>query len=66
MVLIMNGLEKESMTFREGVDLMVDRAALAMGLSPDTIKVVKACNAVLQLKFPVKLKGYTQRTSVAC
>jgi glutamate dehydrogenase (NAD(P)+) len=59
----MNSLEKESMTFREGVDLMVDRAALAMGLSPDTIKVVKACNAVLQLKFPVKLKG---RTEVIC
>jgi len=59
----MNSLEKESMTFREGVDLMVDRAALAMGLSPDTIKVVKACNAVLQLKFPVKLKG---RTDVIC
>ena len=57
----MNSFEKESMTFREGVDLMVDRAALAMGLSPDTIRVVKACNAVLQLRFPVKLK---QRTEV--
>jgi len=48
------------MTFREGVDLMVDRAALAMKLSPDALKVVKACNAVLQLKFPVKLKGRTE------
>jgi glutamate dehydrogenase (NAD(P)+) len=56
----MNSFEKESMTFREGGDLMVDRAALAMGLSPDTIRVVKACNAVLQLKFPVKLKGRTE------
>ena len=56
----MNSIDQESMTFREGVDLMVDRAALAMGLSPDTIKVVKACNAVLQLKFPVKLKDRTE------
>ena len=56
----MNSLERESMTFREGVDLMVDRAALAMKLSPDALKVVKACNAVLQLKFPVKLKGRTE------
>ena len=56
----MNSFEREIMTFREGVDLMVDRAALAMKLSPDALKVVKACNAVLQLKFPVKLKGRTE------
>ena len=56
----MNSFERESMTFREGVDLMVDRAALAIKLSPDALKVVKACNAVLQLKFPVKLKGRTK------
>jgi glutamate dehydrogenase (NAD(P)+) len=56
----MNPLQIESMTFREGVDLMVDRAALAMRLSPDAVKVVKACNAVLQLKFPVKLKDRTE------
>ena len=59
----MNSDKRESMTFREGVDHMFDRAALAMKLSPDAIKVVKACNAVLQLKFPVKLK---QRTEVVC
>jgi hypothetical protein len=44
------------MPFREGVDRMVDRSALAMSLSPDTIRAVKACNAVLQIKFPVMLK----------
>lgn len=47
---------QESMSFREGVDRMVDRAALIMGLSPDTVRAVKACNAVLQIKFPVMLK----------
>ena len=51
----MNSLDRESITFREGVELMVDRAALAMKLSPDVIKLVKACDAILQLKFPVKL-----------
>jgi glutamate dehydrogenase (NAD(P)+) len=57
----MSEIKRESMTFREGVDLMVDHAALIMRLNPDAVKAVKACNAVLQLKFPVKLK---QRTEV--
>jgi glutamate dehydrogenase (NAD(P)+) len=56
----MNSIDHESMTFKEGVDLMVDRAALAMDLSPDAVRVVKACNAVLQLRFPVKLKHRTE------
>lgn len=43
------------MSFREGVDRMVDRVALAIGLNPDTAKMIQACSAVLQLKFPVKL-----------
>ncbi|UCB55756.1 MAG: Glu/Leu/Phe/Val dehydrogenase [Thiotrichales bacterium] len=59
----MSNINQESMTFREGVDLMVDRAALIMELSPDAIRTVKACNAVLQLKFPVKLDN---RTEVIC
>jgi len=47
---------KESMTFCEGVDRMVDRAVLAAGLDPATAKVIQACNAVIQLKFPVRLR----------
>ena len=43
----------ESMTFREGIDRMVDRAALAIGLDTETAKVIQACNAVIQIKFPV-------------
>ena len=50
-------ISNESMSFREGVDLMVDRATLAIGLNPDTAKIIQACNAVLQLKFPVKLSN---------
>lgn len=45
------------MSFREGVDRMVDRATLAIGLDPDTAKAIQACNAVLQIRFPVKLDG---------
>lgn len=56
----MVSIEKESMTFRESVDLMVDRAALVMQLSPEAIKAVKACNAVLQVQFPVKLNKRTE------
>lgn len=48
---------QESMSFREGVDRMVDRATLAAGLDPDTARIIKACNAVLQIKFPVKVRG---------
>ena len=58
--MMMDTVKVESMTFREGVDLMVDRAALFMGLNADAVRVVKACNAVLQLKFPVKLKDRTE------
>ena len=48
------------MSFREGVDRMVDRATLAIGLNPDTAKIIQACNAVIQLKFPVKLSDRTE------
>ena len=48
---------QETMSFSEGVDRMVDRAILALGLHPDTAKAIQACNAVLQLNFPVKLNG---------
>jgi len=52
-----SNINKESMSFREGVDRMVDRATLAIGLNPETAKIIQACNAVLQLKFPVKLNN---------
>ena len=45
----------ESMTFREGIDRMVDRASLAIGLNAETAKVIQACNAVIQVKFPVRI-----------
>lgn len=48
---------QESMTFRECVDRMVDRAIVAAGLDPDTAKIIQACNVVSQIKFPVRIRG---------
>ncbi|MCW8922162.1 MAG: Glu/Leu/Phe/Val dehydrogenase [Gammaproteobacteria bacterium] len=44
-------------TFRESVDLMVDRAICVMGLDEGTSSAIKACNSVLQVQFPVKIRG---------
>ncbi|MGD8784690.1 MAG: Glu/Leu/Phe/Val dehydrogenase [Thioalkalispiraceae bacterium] len=48
---------KETMTFRECVDRMVDRAIIASGFDPNTAKIIQACNVISQIKFPVKIQG---------
>jgi len=49
--------KQESMSLRESVDRMVDRATLAIGLDPDAAKVIQACNMVSQMKFPARVRG---------
>ena len=44
-------------TFRDSVNLMVDRAMSAMDLDPGIAIAIKSCNAVLQVQFPVKIRG---------
>lgn len=44
-------------SFRKSVDLMVDKAITAMNLDNGTAQAIKTCNAVLQVKFPVKIRG---------
>lgn len=44
-------------SFRESVDLMVDRAMAVMELDEGTASAIKTCNAVLQVQFPVKIRG---------
>ena len=44
-------------SFRECVDLMVDKAMAVMKLDTGTANAIKTCNAVLQVKFPVKIRG---------
>ncbi len=44
-------------SFRDGVNLMVDRAISVMGLDAGIASAIKACNAVIQVQFPVKIRG---------
>jgi len=44
-------------SFRESVNLMVDKAMTAMNLDEGTALAIKSCNAVLQVQFPVKIRG---------
>ena len=44
-------------SFRESVNLMVDRAIAALGLDAGTASALKTCSAVLQVQFPVKIRG---------
>ena len=48
------------LSFLESVDHMVDRALLSMDLASDVAEAIKACNAVIQVKFPVKIRGKVQ------
>ena len=44
-------------SFRESVDLMVDKAMSVLKLDAGTAQAIKTCNAVLQVQFPVKIRG---------
>ena len=44
-------------TFNESVNLMVDRAIKVLDLDPGTAQAIKSCNCVLQVRFPVKIRG---------
>ncbi|MDT8382943.1 MAG: Glu/Leu/Phe/Val dehydrogenase [Gammaproteobacteria bacterium] len=47
----------QEISFRESVNRMVDCALEVMDLAPDVAAAIKACNAVLQVNFPVKIRG---------
>ena len=49
-------LENEP-SFHESVNLMVDRAIAVMDLEAGVATAIKTCNAVLQVQFPVKIRG---------
>lgn len=44
-------------SFSQTVNHMVDRAVQALQLDARIASAVKACNAVLQVTFPVEIKG---------
>lgn len=46
-----------SNSFRADVDHLVDRAISVLEIDEGVAQAIKGCNAVLQVSFPVKLKG---------
>ncbi len=45
------------LSFRENVDNMVESAMRILGISETLGEAIKACRSVLQVKFPVKIRG---------
>ena len=52
----MNQLNKKP-TFLENVDMMVNETINHIKIDPNISKILKTCRSVIQLKFPVKIKG---------
>ena len=44
-------------TFLTSVRHMFDRAAAALDIAPDLVETIRECNSVIQLRFPVRLRG---------
>ena len=44
-------------TFLENVDMMVNDTIDRIKIDPNIAKILKTCRSVIQLKFPVKIKG---------
>ncbi len=44
-------------TFLTSVRHMFDRAATALDIAPDLVETIRECNSVIQLRFPVRLRG---------
>lgn len=49
--------KSQNLSFRQNVDRMADRAIEVLGLDQGTAQAIKGCNSVLQLRFPVMIKG---------
>ena len=45
------------LNFRDSVDLMFNRAASFMDISPKLIEKIRVCNATYIVRFGVKLRG---------
>ena len=46
--------------FLGSVRRMFDKAAAALGTEPDLVETIRECNSVIQLRFPVRLRGRYQ------
>jgi glutamate dehydrogenase (NAD(P)+) len=52
--------EQEPLSFRQSVDRMVDRALQALELDEGMQRAIKVCNSVIQVSFPVRIRGCIQ------
>ncbi|MBL1259645.1 MAG: Glu/Leu/Phe/Val dehydrogenase [Thiotrichaceae bacterium] len=52
-----NTEESSAPSFSSNVDRMVDHAFSILKLDEGTAQAIKSCNSVLQVKFPVKIRG---------
>jgi len=55
-----NNRKPRKLSFRQNVNRMLDRAIKVVNLDKGTAQAIKACNSVLQVKFPVKIRGNIQ------
>ena len=53
----MSNNENKSLSFSESVNHMADRAFQAMDMDPGIAAAIKACNSIIQVNFPVNIKG---------
>jgi len=54
---VKNSTKSLNLSFCENVDAMAQKAMTALKLEPDIAAAIKSCKAVLQVKFPVKIRG---------
>jgi glutamate dehydrogenase (NAD(P)+) len=53
-------MELEASSFRANVDSMVDRAMRVLEIDEGMATTIKACNAILRVTFPVKIRGQVE------
>ncbi len=52
--------KKTSLSFSESVDFMADRAFAVMDMDPGVASAIKACDAIIEVNFPVNIQGKIQ------
>ncbi len=50
-------MSSQSLSFSQSVDAMADRAIDVLKLDPGIANAIKACNEVIQIRFPVEIRG---------
>ncbi len=53
----MNNKNKTTLSFSESVNHMADRAFKVLDMDADIAAAIKACSSIIQVNFPVKIKG---------